>query len=138
MVKTLMFSEHFSGTICQRFHQGGDNLSFFLKVPEELFIFKSTLKGSSINFTHQSLLTAVGGYYCICGKKSYKALCDSIGRCVKSDKLPQVISLESVSVGLKAYKLEKKKNGFMELERSYQSSVAGSSSLLPTSDSRLN
>ncbi len=65
-----------------------------------------SLKG---NFTHQVCLQFLGStaaYW----KKLHKAFCGSRGSCEKSDKLPQVMSLESGSVG--------KKSGVVELERS--------------------
>ena len=41
-------------------------------------------------------------------KKLYEAFCSSRGSCVKSDKLPQVMSLESASVGAEDYTFENK------------------------------
>lgn len=46
-------------------------------------------------------------YYCV--KKLYKAFCGSKGSSVKSDKLPPVMSLQSVSVGSEDYKFENNK-----------------------------
>ncbi len=43
-------------------------------------------------------------------KKLFKAFWDSRGSCVKSDKSPQVMSLESVSVVVEDYKFENEKN----------------------------
>ncbi len=40
-----------------------------------------------------------------------EVFCGSRGSCVKSDKLPQMMSLESVSVGSEDYKNEKKSGG---------------------------
>lgn len=42
-----------------------------------------------------------------CEKKFYKALCGSRGGCTKSDKLPQVMALESASVGAEEFGNEK-------------------------------
>lgn len=48
--------------------------------------------------------------YSICEKKYFGAFCGSRWRCMKSDKLPQVMSFESASVGAEDYKYENEKN----------------------------
>ncbi len=53
------------------------------------------LKGSSTDFTHQSVFTRA--YYCICEKNACKAFCGSRRRWVKSDKLSQAMSLDRTS-----------------------------------------
>ncbi len=51
--------------------------------------------------THQSLFIGLEEYDCICEKKRlYKAFCFSREGCTKSDKLPQVMTLEAASVGV--------------------------------------
>ena len=51
-------------------------------------------------------------------KKKYKAFCVSKGSSVKSDKLPQIMSLELASVGAEDYKFgTEEKSGGVELER---------------------
>lgn len=66
------------------------------------FIFTCTLKEYSTDFTHQSLFTDVGEYYCICEKKT-KTFWGSKESCGKSDKLPQLMSLESALVGAEVH-----------------------------------
>lgn len=54
---------------------------------------------SSTGLTHQSLFTGLGEYCYICGKKScIKVFSGPRRSCVKSRKLFQVMSLESVGV----------------------------------------
>lgn len=48
---------------------------------------------------NQMDFTETGVYHCVGEKKMEKRFCDSRGSCTKADKLPQVMSLESVSVG---------------------------------------
>ncbi len=75
-----------------------------------------------------------GEYYCVCGKKLPKAFCGSRRSCVKSDKLPQVMSLESASVGLRSTSLKMKKIWGSAVRKiwAYHISVACSSSLVAT------
>lgn len=55
------------------------------------------------SFTHQSLFTGPGEALL----RMYKTFCGSRGSCMKSNTLPQVMSLrESASVGAKDYSLK--------------------------------
>ncbi len=49
--------------------------------------------------------------------KLYEGFCGSRGSYTKSDEVPQVMSLESASVGSEDYKFENEKNLCVELER---------------------
>ncbi len=86
-----------------------------------------TLKGNSIKVCLQALW-----------KKLYKAFCGSGWSCEKSDKLPQVMSLESALVGAENDKFENKKIWGCGVRKkwAFQTSVACFSSLLEASSSR--
>ncbi len=57
-----------------------------------------SVKRTCTDFTHRSLFTDLGEYHRICEKKFYK----------KVSYKPQVMSLESASVGAEDYKFENK------------------------------
>lgn len=72
-------------------------------------------------------------------KKLFKAFCGSRRSRTKSDKLPRVILLESMSVGAGEYKFEKEnKRRGVGNKLALQTSVACSSSLLEASGARLH
>ena len=60
---------------------------------------KRTQRQLLVACSHQSLQVTV------C-KKLCKCFCGSRGSCIKFDKFPQVMSFESVLVGLRDYKVE--------------------------------
>lgn len=56
------------------------------------------------------MFPGVREYDCIYEKSSIKPFVSSGGRCVKSEKLPQVMSLESAPVGAEDYKFENERS----------------------------
>ncbi len=71
-------------------------------------------------------------------RKLYNVFCGSGGSCVKSDKSPQVMSLESALVGAEDYKFENENiwRSGVRMKWAHQTSVARCSSLLEASSPR--
>lgn len=83
----------------------------------------AVLKGKPVNFTYQSCFTCHGECCSICEK--FEPFYGSRGSCAKSDKLPGVMSLELLMVGLKISSLKKKKSMWCQKElRSRKNQIA--------------